>query len=767
MVRPKILAALILLFSFPAFGESLIMPVPLYVDQTYLGEIDLNVEDGTIKLQAHPLVIRLEEYLDETKARDSLNRWSPDQWVTPESLSASVIRPFFDEDNLILVVEIPPESRKPGVILLSGTMRKPPEKYVSSGGFSALLNLDLWTNFHYEALKLDYRLRALPALQFKGYVLEARGGVQSGLTPLFFDYARVVKDFPGILYRAEAGSLTYQADGFSGIPMTGAAFFRKTSLDENYQARPALGQTLFFSRPADVVIRVNDRVVSRERVPTGTWTFESFPLVQGANEIVIAWTDESGERERRLFHIYDGELLKPGEYDYGAALGTVSLESPAPALLFHMNNGINPSLTMGARLFYGINDYHLALGAPITLATSFGSFYLDSRLDLYLAGGAGTDINLSYSLSRKREDLPDLRLGAALDLDLASYPVEESQVGLSGYYSFTPVSGLSLTPTLGWSWNMVENIHNLDLRARVRKSTPDGSVISADLGIRHDKEGWAPQASITFSASLHEIQQNFYARGDLSGEKMTLSWSRYAGGDGEGDYNLGATGIIPANPEDRLTLSFNGGFAHPYFTFNASQAFNAFLEAGDITNSTSLSLGSALVYTDGVLGVTRPISGSFILVKSDLGNLEVNPSSRGALLTVYGDTVGVIDSAAPYRYTTYRLSPETLPVGSDINDYTKIVYPTYRSGILLLAQPRIFMYAGGTLLDREGAPLGLITGSIDGREFFTDESGYFECYGLTPGEYTLDLEEGAEEYTIEIKVHDSGFWDLGEVSPEG
>jgi outer membrane usher protein len=762
------------LFIFSSFllaAEVFLMPVPLYVDSIYSGEIDLQIDNDIIRIQPYPLIERLKERLDWNKAQVTLNRWSEDQWVTPESLSTSIIRPEFDTNNLILKVHIPPESRKPETLSLLGKSRIPLGEIYPQAVFSGILNLDSWTRYQYEDMALDYRIAPELVLQYGGYVMEARGGLQSGLNLLYYDYIRLVKDFPGPMYRAEVGDITFKAGGFSTAPIKGVSFYRMTSLNEDYQSRPALGRQIYFPEPADVEIIINNRTVSRHRVNPGTWTFESFPLVQGANDIIIKWTDSQGDHEDRFFHIYDGKLLKPGEFDFGAAAGTDSYTTLNPAFLVHIANGVTGNLTSGANIYYDVNNYHFALGAPLLLATSIGSFNLIPRLDLYMTGGIGLDTELNYSYSEKRDEKPDLNFGTSLGYTTATYPVPLQRFNFTGYYNFNPVKGLSFTPSLGWSWDLSEDIHDMNIRIRVRKSTGDGSIISTDLGLKHDETGWYPLASITFSTSLHEIQQNFYARGDLSSKKMTLAWNRYSSSEKQSDYTLGASGIIPAERDDRLTLSMNGGYTHQYFTASASQGFNAFLGTEEFGNTTSLNLGSALVFAEGVLGFSRPVRSGFLLIQSEMGPLDVNPDKEGALLSLNGSTPGVLGSASPYRYTTYRLVPETLPVGSDINDYKVTLFPTYRSGTLFRAQAKVFMYAGGILLDNEGEPAGLRVGTINSvngeeQEFFTDDSGYFECYSLIPGEYTLTLDGSELVYTISVKEDESGFYALKEVRPE-
>jgi outer membrane usher protein len=774
------------IFLFPIFlisplraQEEVLMPVPFYIDGVYSGEIPLRI-NGKVLVEPLPLLEGLRPLLEESQLDGTITRWNEGDWVPYETLAGTLINTDFDESQLIFSVTIPPEARRPGDMDLVQAKKAPPGSLAKPALLSGVLNGEGRGRFDYEDRIFSYQFQPELAVNYGGFVLEARGSLRSAGDPLSLDTLRLVRDFPDTLIRSEAGSLTYDADGFRPAEIIGISFYRNTSLDYSYLPRPELGRTIFFPEPVDVEILINGRSVRKTYVPAGTWTIKNFPLTQGPNDVEIRWTDGEGEHSESFFQIYDTGLLKPKETDWGFSVGTDSWTAVNPALLFHVSRGVSGTFTAGAGTYYDWNRGFFAVNAPFLLATSAGTFRFIPDLDFSTEGEFGIGLNLNHSFSERRVGRRRQSFGTSLGYRMESYALPSQRVSLRSYYVYQPLKSLTITPSCSWSYEMVREEQALNLSARVRTGGDDGSSISADLGVVYEKGEWAPRAAVVYSASFPDVKQNFYARGDLSAEKMTVSWNRYSSSEGTSDYTLGVSSIIPANNRDRFTLSANGGYLHPHFNLNLSQGFNAFLATEEMSNATSLSFGTALVYADGALGFSRPVRGSFVIFDSQIGPLSVNPTSRGSLLEVNGEDPTVLTSLSSYRYATFRMMPETLPIGADINDYTTSVFPSYRRGTLIRAQEKITMYAGGFLTDGEGRPLELavgeispdggdLSGFIDGewpREFFSDEGGYFECYGLIPGSYRLTIKGKDLTFKVDVTIHESGFCDLGEVKPE-
>ena len=717
------------------------------------GEIVVKI-NGEVLVQARPLFKRLAPLLDQERLEHSINRWRQVEWTPWENLNDSLISAEYDETNLIFLVEIPPESRKPEYYSLIREEIEAPGNLTEPARLSGVLNMEGWSRFYYDPYTLNYEIAPELGINYSDYVLEAKGGIQSDGDLFFLDYGRVVKDFLPLSLRAEAGNLAYDADGFSLEEMVGFSLYRKTSLDMNYMTVPDLGQTIFFSEPAEVEILVNGKTVRKRRVPAGVWTFKNFPLNQGANDVEIVWNDSTGKHRESFFQIYDSNLLKQNETDWGVSAGTDSWYTFNPAFLGHINRGLTHTISAGIGSYYDLFENEIALELPLGYASPIGNFQLVPTAEMIQDEGYGSGVVLNHSFSESRTGHYSHSFGSSWGFKWRKYSTETQRYSARVYYNYSPLKTLSFTPAVNWSFEAVEELHTLDYSVRIRKSGGDGSTISVQIGMAYHDEEWSPKATLTYSISLPEYRQSFYARGDLSGENMTLSWNKYSGTNKDKDYNLSASAVIPSNREDRLTCSMSGGYVHPRFTASLAQGFTAFMADDDYDNTTTLAAGTALVYADGVLGWSRPVTGEFVIIESEIGPLEVNPTAFGSMLDMDGQTPEIITSLSPYRYTTLSLVPEELPIGSDINDYTVSVFPSYRSGTLIRVEKKIFMYAGGVLIDEKGLPLDLMLGKIVPlsdprvgedesewpREFFTDENGYFECYGLFPRKIPFDSE---------------------------
>ncbi|MDC7218735.1 MAG: hypothetical protein PQJ59_02280 [Spirochaetales bacterium] len=781
MIRPYIFILLIFLTSLFLWGEEgeILIPVPLYVDGEYSGEIALRI-NGQIQLQPRPLLEELAPLLEENQLEVDKVRWYEEEWVPLEKMAGAMVKVVFDEELVILRVTIPPESRKPGSYTLSSQRKIPSGNITRPAKFSGVLNFYGSAGIDYEEQEYDGEINPELVVNYSNFVTEIKGGVQTGSELFFLDYCRFTKDLPSLTARAMAGDLSYSGDGFLSESMVGLSLFRNTVLDYNYISSPELPKRIYFPEPADVEIYINEKRVKKISVPAGTWTFKHFPLSQGFNEIRILWSDSQGEQEQSFYQVYDGGLLKPYELDWGGSVGTDSWTTVNPAFLLHLSRGMSSTVTAGINSYYSLNDSNVSLNVPLLIASYYGTFSVIPEGESEGEGDYSVGVSVNHSYSEESAKGKRLNFGTSLEYSYEGGEDSYQSYYARGYYVHTPSEILTITPSVSWSYETDDANHGLDLMVRSRTKGSEGSSIAVELGVSLDTGEWLPQGAITYSASFPEIKQNIYVKGDIDDEKMILSWNRYNDSAKARDYTLGVSSSVPASNEDTFTFSVNGGYFHPFFLANISQGYNATFDTGEYSNSTSLSIGSALVFADGVMGVTRPVSGSFIIIDSEIGPMKINPSSMGSLMDIDGKRPGILTSVSSYNYTKLRMMPEVLPVGSDISDYTTSVMPTYRSGTLIRAEEKVYMYVGGVLIDSGGEPLTLILGDIipaSGverayekgewpREFFTDETGYFECYGLSPGEYLLTLKDEELTFIIEVTANESGYCELGVVSPE-
>jgi outer membrane usher protein len=113
-----------------------------------------------------------------------------------------------------------------------------------------------------------------------------------------------------------------------------------------------------------------------------------------------------------------------------------------------------------------------------------------------------------------------------------------------------------------------------------------------------------------------------------------------------------------------------------------------------------------------------------------------------------------------------------LPVGYQLSQDQFQLFPTYRSGTLVVVGNDATVVLDGTLVDRTGTPLALLAGeivSLDRKDaitgqFFTNRGGRFRIEGVGPGTFELRLARypGVNAH-VTISPETKGVYVVGEI----
>jgi outer membrane usher protein len=174
-------------------------------------------------------------------------------------------------------------------------------------------------------------------------------------------------------------------------------------------------------------------------------------------------------------------------------------------------------------------------------------------------------------------------------------------------------------------------------------------------------------------------------------------------------------------------------------------------------HQTSLSLGTALVWTDQSIALSRPVTESFVIVH-DPGSsgLEVSVNNNGnySEATVNSMGPGVLPSLISYYDQPVSFGVATLPDGYTLGREFQLARPTYKSGVDIALHVRSAAIATGRVLLPEGVPFSLESGEVVRASsdentkhvagafvgsFFTNQRGQYFIENLEPGEYELRL----------------------------
>lgn len=202
---------------------------------------------------------------------------------------------------------------------------------------------------------------------------------------------------------------------------------------------------------------------------------------------------------------------------------------------------------------------------------------------------------------------------------------------------------------------------------------------------------------------------------------------------------------------------------------------------GDALESRSqILLGSAIVVADGQVALSRPVSGSFVVLPRhdnlSRRRIGINPSSVSEgedgnfQARIDGLGPAVIPDSTPYMYRPVRIDTQSLPAGYDIGRDVYTVFPSYKSGTLLPVGNAENIFADGYLLHGDGRAVSLQGGVIvrqdngAAQEFFTNAEGRFRVSRLAPGDYRMTLHRNAETAALRVPDIGIGRYDAGKVS---
>ncbi len=768
-----LLAATLLPLSAQSTADTL--PAPLLLDDEYVADASVTiVNDTDVVLNPLEIIELLSSVLNDRLLRDADGLFREGELTQPDALDPLGIQIRFDWDELALIATVPPLARRPERISLRGRPPVPQGTPVSPAPFSIIANLDLWSRYTYESALFEIALTPDLAASIYGAVVEVRSGIRTGDAPFFVDHARASWDFASIGYRIQGGDLVYRGSQLQNATrLTGVGFFQEDSIALPGNAVSDVIERFYLAEDASVSVFVNESRVHRRTLDAGNYELSDLPLGDGINTILVVWEDTE-ERLVELVIPYDSELLDAGEFDAGVALAIAELQFARPVIVGYQYYGLTPQLTIGSRQGIELLDLQVDAGLNATLATRAGSFILEPSLGFGPQSRLVLDIPLRYSFLNSS---PSSYLSFGLSGAYRSARAQDGAttthtVSANGYVNFALPDGFSVTPRLSYVYGQLDSPHVVEGRVALRRSLRGGSTVSADLGLRWDSEP-SFLARVTYSASFPDAQQNLFLQQDLEAQELTAYWSRYAGESAQDiDYSVSAK--VPVDFAEVMNVSGRVGYISPWFRGSLSHGLTGIVEASDLRNSTSVSAQTALVYADDTFGVSLPVNDSFVIVVpgETLADQPVLVSRSGARadLTLDGSS-GVMGDLSSYSPVAIRVQPEEILLGLEQSELVYVVDPGYRSGTVIRAEPTRNIYAGGVLLDENDEPIVYALGRYesdleDSGEFFTDEGGYFEIYGLGPGRYTLLISNGAEyRFAVTIPPEANEYVDLGEISP--
>lgn len=637
-------------------------------------------------------------------------------------------------------------------------------------------------------------LNQLVAQGYFYYVASQKTGINRGNIV-------VSRDFEERDLRLSAGNINYMTMGFeNSIPLFGLNLSKNKQIFTNPVMGPLSRHEFFLNAPSRIDVYIDNVYSTTLEVPAGPLLVSSFPIIQGLNNVRLKITGAAGEQiTLDLNTFFLAELLKKGEDTYALTLGIPTFNNAESTTSYQWNK---PTVSMMYRR--GFAD-----------VTTIGGYFQ-------------AQLNQAYAGLQFVQAVGDVK--GMLDLALSKYT--DFPVSFRGRLQLSPHVPSGEKPPI-YKWKLV-----FDAMSRhfgylgTKPGTPQPLIYSAGGSIGRDLPN---DANINFIFNLSALRPNpklpkrtvaltteiqfqqrmykdFVAKINASiktinskPEHAILFAFDYAPKDGKtkfsSSYNtqqqlalLSASKTFGFSGDRSLTLA--AGATHAPKAWNATGSVNyqgTFLEAlgnhyiaksstinPDSTLGVSFfSVGSSLVYADGVFAITRPVTDSFIIVMPEnrRDNLfVVNPSPDGDYIASSNRTGRVVLSKVQ-SYKPFDVETSA-PGGTKLGQHHRTIYPRYKSGtVVKVHKEPLYTFRGRIIAD------GKSVAPQDGELIHAHENpprvwafevlkdGSFVVDDLPAGDYILLLdhyslqeaylhvvapESGTVIHFGDIEIHDAG-----------
>ncbi len=698
------------------------------------------------------------------------------EWLTLDQLSAAGLLVEYREAELSAEVRVPAPVQPVQSLSVRGTRTALRDPRVEPSFFSLALpfylsaqRVDFGGSFlDSEFTQNRFGIEALPSVNLGGTVAAARlnYSVQDDEFALDSWEAALSRDLAGTT-RITAGTARIDAVGFqTSQPIMGLGIERR----EGIGATPVLAdrfQTSFDIETESVAaIYLNERLIRTSRLAPGSYELSEFPLLPGLNDVRVVITDVYGdERVIRGRVSHAPGLLPRGESEFGVLGGVVGDDYDIPLGRAYYRRGILDALSGHMYGEAGQDAQMIGL-----------NFVGASRIGILELGAAGVYPGEGSQETDEWLTAVEYAVRAGYRLSTPNYRYLPS-LGLTALYRsegfYAPGTLTSQRPSVVPPWV---------LTATLNQSLPFGA--SLVLGSRYTVTAAdAPDSASLFAYLAAQLSGNVSARAglninDLTGETDVSGRLSIAVGLGHGSYR--ATYHVTDEELDiSTTQRFGGRSSHgslgvsvdrvdPQAGTARSAAANiraanpraelaaaarvspgeALLDTNPERSEARVRLGTGLYFANGVVGVGRPTTGSFAVIGKDRslpsGPVLVNPSGDGAEARTGLLGGAVLSSIPDYYEKPVRIELPDLPIDYALDWSSVVAESGYRSGTGLRVTGARLLYGGGSLVDQDGAPVALRVIRVFDAEglvlsSFTDESGRFVLYDLTPGEYLLRL----------------------------
>jgi len=605
--------------------------------------------------------------------------------------------------------------------------------------------------------------------------------------------SQLIYDDVAHLLRVTAGDLRNRGTNLQALPrMAGLSVERFYGLEPTRVFRP-IGQTTFdLERPSTVQVRVNGLIFQELYLDSGRYDLRDLPLNQGSNAIELVIRDDTG-REQIISqnNFFDFDLLATGETDFSAAVGVRS-ETPNGVIRYtndwifsgFARHGFSDSFTAG--LDAQGDKKGGAVGASVIWASPIGTWRLQASGSQRKAIGFGYAVGAGYSntgyvgrdwrwslradaqyVDDKFATIGDIALlnGGAIDRAARTRVSANAQINsarlafnLSADYERIQGEGTRTTALAGVNYTINSTLAVGVFGRHVKASGQSNTGFFFQLN-------WTPGRNRlvrgTYDTARREVDLNY-----------RYSPQPYVGTTA---YELG---LRRSGEIDTAELS--GRVAHVSNRFEVTAQHNILstsnFDSDERVQISRATLASSLVLAGGKLSFSRPVREAFAIVSrhSTLARKQIliDRTENGVRAQSDGFGPAVIPDLPTYIRTSAYVDVEDLPPGYDMGSGQFGFKAPLYAGYSLEAGSAASVSIMGSVVNKEGKPLGFIAGELQRKDrpgdepipVFTNRAGRLVGIGLTPGVYVLTLRtEPQFQQDITIDGNGGNLVNIGEI----
>ncbi len=775
--------------------------IPVVVDDQPIGSVAALLSmDGSgearfdfLTLAATLEPVLLAEHVDALKSRvDKLG------YISTKDFADLGWRITLDQSRIAAKVEAPIAFRKTQEGSLRSRRPTPYGQRIEPAAVSAYVNLsaaqDFRTGLPSNNGRQPMALNMTGAANVKSLVIEGGANYQESAKRRWVrNDLRLVKDWQEKAVRFSFGDLSYSTGGLQSAPAVGGF-----SMARNFSLRPydvvqSSGTANFvLETESRVEFYVNGQFIEAKDLPAGPHRLSDFPVSTGANDITLRIRDKFGKvKEILIPFFYSSTLLGEGVNSFSYNVGYLTENRQG---VHHYNTKIpvysmNHSYGLTSEATVGVNaqgsKHQTQVGGEALFATLLGNFQFrgaasqskgnDPKTLIELPSKRGYASTIQYDLLGAKDDR-----GRALTLQWAKYTSAFTSLG-----QLIPVNPITHRFTGRYSQEIYDGLYGALSGAYALRRDGTGRENSQTISLNRSFEH-----GLTATMDLTRARQ---PRAKLDERLMVgIRWSipnssHTLSGDYQSQHhakrvrwNYGSSGGVGSFASTASLMhqeGTHGGDASLSYTANRAQGSVLYertnpdhAPSGD---RTSLNLSTALVFADGHVAVSRPVSDSFVIVAphATLADKEVRVNPSGDRYAAKNDILGaaVVPDVLAYNVNSVAIDGSEIPAGYEVGNNAYYVESTYKRGAVLKIGSDATVMVKGQLLEAAQKPISLASGQIMSVEeperepilFFTNRNGYFAAEGLKPGHYKVVVYgDVIHELSLDIPKGTTGIYSI-------